>query len=484
MIVNTADYIPAHASSFLQLNVYCGLDACVTFEIAEIHETLHDTISRKTLAFSERAGVLALWLSLQGMRIDQGEKMKLLLTLGERRLRIERLLNTLSASVWDAPLNPNSPIQLQHFFYGRMKIPPVIEKFKGIERVTTNRKALEKIYKSHIHARPFVNTILFLRDLAKTMSVLRSGVDSDDRMRFSFNPAGTETGRWSSSKNSLGGGMNGQNVTDELRRIFLPDPGYFFAYVDLEQAESRAVAYYADDEDYIHACESADLHTTVAQMLWPDANPQAAFYRHFTYRDISKRAGHASNYKGTPFGISQQINVDAAELEKFQRLYFAKFRGIKRWHLHVAQELQRTRRLTTVFGRRRQFFGRSYDEATLKEAIASNPQSTVADYANEGILRVFERYDRCAPGADVKVVSQLHDAGLFMVRETKPELVAEIKALMSFPVGFPSGKRMTIPTDAKVGYNWARETKDNPNGLGKSLKGKSLILGSVFDAEL
>lgn len=484
ILVETGDYSPNTSSAFTRLNVYCGLDCCVTLECDDAHQELHDSVSRKTMEFEHRAGVLALCLSLRGLLVDRGERDKLLITFEARAKRVEALLNRFSAAVWDRPLNPRSPDQLKAFFYGCMKIKPVVEKFKGVEKITTNRKALEKIAKSHIHARIFVNTILYLRDLSKMISVLRGGVDEDWRMRFSYNPAGTETGRWSSRKNPLGGGMNGQNITDELRRIFIPDKGFFFAYVDGEQAESRGVAYYSDDADYISACESADLHSTVTQMLWPGVDPKSQFYRHFSHRDISKRAGHGSNYRGKPYGIGLQIGVEVSVLEKFQRLYFSRFPGIPRWHLRVAQELQRTRRLTNVFGRRRQFFGRPYEDETLKEAIAHLPQSTVADYIDEGILRVFETYDRGDPNADLRVVGQLHDAGLFLIREGREDLIPAIKSLMAFPVEFPSGKKMVIPMDAKVGYNWASETKENPNGLGKSLSGKSRILGNILDAVL
>lgn len=479
-LIHTEDYEYPNYGSSAQINIYCGLDCCVTLECDAAHEELHDAVSRKTLAFSERAGVLALCLSLRGLRVDEGERAKLALTINARKTRMEALLNRFARVVWNQDLNPRSYQQLQEFFYSTMRVPPVVERFKGVERVTTNRKALEKIAKHSIHAKLFVNCILFIRDLSKTLGVLHGGVDSDGRMRFSFNPAGTETGRWSSRKNPMGGGTNAQNITDELRRIFIPDEGYFFAYVDLKSAESIAVGFYSGDEDYIKACLTGDVHSAVVEMIWPGQNPKAPYYRHFSHRDITKRLGHASNYYGTPFGIAQQVAVDKSVIATFQQLYFRRFPGIKRWHLKVAQELQQTRRLTNIFGRRRQFFGRPYEDETLREAIANLPQSTVADYANEGILRVFETFDRGDPNADVKVASQLHDAGLFQVRLGKEHLVREIQRLMSFPVSFGT-RTMTIPTDAEVGFNFSKQSAENPNGLGKSLEGKTLKLGSILE---
>ena len=137
--------------------------------------------------------------------------------------------------------------------------------------------------------------LLELRDLAKIISVLRTPLSPDGRMFCSFNVAGTETNRWNSSKSIYDLGTNLQNITERLRRMFIPDPGYVFLSPDLAQAESRAVAYLSGDEAYIKACESSDLHTLVASMVWhelpwsgdPKRDREIAdrkFYRDYSYR--------------------------------------------------------------------------------------------------------------------------------------------------------------------------------------------------------
>ncbi|MCH7759210.1 hypothetical protein IID20_02550, partial [Patescibacteria group bacterium] len=127
----------------------------------------------------------------------------------------------------------------------------------GQRTVSTDREALETLMNVYIRVRPLLKLILEIRDLESMLRVVQSPIGADGRMRFSFNVAGTETGRWSSSghwRNVLTGTAKGsqfQNITKELRAMFIPDPGYVFVYPDLEQAESRGVAYLSGDENYI-----------------------------------------------------------------------------------------------------------------------------------------------------------------------------------------------------------------------------------------
>src|SRR6185503_12034742 len=111
---------------------------------------------------------------------------------------------------------------------------------------------------------------------------------------------------WSSSQNVFGSGSNMQNWTAELRRIFVADEGWKLCNLDLQQAESWVVGLISfivtGDDSYLRACESGDLHTIVAKLVWPHhfkgasddrSCAEEVFYRQFTFRDMAKRGGHA-----------------------------------------------------------------------------------------------------------------------------------------------------------------------------------------------
>lgn len=469
---------------------YNGLDNCVTFEVDSKQKL--PAYAEPIYEWVQQQSVMALSMMLRGIPVDLGSRDRLLFTLNSRHARVEERIQRFVQALGFEELNPRSPKQIADFFYSHMGIPPITETYRGVTKIKTDRQALEKL-QLHPHAGIVAKAILEQRDIHGQIKVLATGLNHAGRMEFTFNPAGTETGRWASRGSPIHGGTQGQNITDELRRVFIPDPGYFFAQFDLSRAESFGVAYYSDDPNYIAACHSADLHSTVCQMLWPGTDPKAPFYRHLSRRDISKRLGHGSNYDGSPYGIAEAVGGGVTEelVASFQQSYFRNFPGIKRWHMRVAQELSQKGYLETVFGFRRQFFGRLWDDKTRKEAIAFLPQSTIAYYMNKGLWRVFCALDRGDQNADVKLVSQGHDSGLMMVREGKEHLLDEIRSLLDLSVTFPSGKIMRIPTDCSVGYNWGKVVKDkngnvveNPNGLDETLQGKCLVLGNVLDAVL
>src|SRR5206468_12296259 len=138
-----------------------------------------------------------------------------------------------------------------------------------------------------------------LRDLTKKVQMLKTEIDPDGRIRTSYNIGGTTTGRLSSSFSEFGTGTNLQNIEENLRSIFIADEGMKLAYFDAEQGESRAVGGIEwnlfRDGRYLDACESGDLHTSVAKLCWPglDWNGDLAhdkqiaeepYYRHYSRR--------------------------------------------------------------------------------------------------------------------------------------------------------------------------------------------------------
>lgn len=450
---------------------YNALDCCVTFEVAQ------QLIPKANKAYdmSMRMHGPALDMMLRGILVDTNYRNQVMEELRTARKRVKHVLDTLAQAVWDQPLNHNSPQQLRKFFYDVMRLPrqKSYNRTYGERRETTNRDALEKL-QGFRTAKPIINAILRLREIDKSLSVLRSGIDSDQRMRTSYNVCGTETWRWSSSENVFGTGSNLQNITGRLRRIFVARPGWKLAYIDLEQAESRAVAYLSGDRSYIKACESGDLHTTVATMVWPELawTGKAAedrkvadqiFYREFSYRDMAKRGGHGTNYYGTPRTMASFLKVETRVMERFQQAYFKAFPGIRKWHHAVARELQTTRQLTTPFGLTRTFWGRPNDDNTLREAIAFVPQSTIACYLNEAMWRVWNLYT-----PRVRLLGQVHDAILIEYQEGDKEAVRDVQGWMSFAHKI-HGRPMSIPTDVAVGWNWDYANDVNPDGLIKGI---------------
>lgn len=459
--------------------VYNALDCLATEELYHCISSLPDTGApeyARTLDRVMRVSAVCLALSAHGKPVDRAHLSATLAEIEQDISKLEQLWRTFLDAIGHPPFNHRSIPALKLFFYDFLGIPAAhrFDKKRSESVVTLDRNALESRVALYPHAQPFVQVLLALRDLDKMRGVLRTGIESDDRLVCSYNPCGTETGRLSSNRNVFGRGTNAQNITPRLRRFVSAPTGYFLFYVDLEQAESRAVAYLAGDEAYINACESGDLHTTATKMIWsslpwgtaPDRKvAEAPFFRHFTYRDMAKRGGHATNYLAKPATISRALHISRDLAEDFQRRYFQAFPGIRLWQLATIAELQANRRLVTPLGRARVFWGRPDDEATHREAVAFVPQSLVGDIMNEGLYQAMRAV--AAERIDARAIAQTHDSCVFLCREEDREwIVPWLCEHLLFPVEV-RGRVLRIPLEAKVGWNWAPFGPDNPDGLRK-----------------
>lgn len=156
--------------------------------------------------------------------------------------------------------------------------------------------------------------------------------------------------------------------------------------------------------------------------------------------------------------MAQHSKVPITEVQEFQNNYFKAFPCISAYHSYVRAELKEIGYLTTLFGRRRKFFGRHNDEATIREAVAYRPQSMTAEEINIGMLRLF-RENR------VELLCQVHDSLLIQCDEKDVNEIVPW-ALKTLQVHLPlvRGRDFVVPTEAKVGYNWGDvvfHTKDD-----------------------
>ena len=511
-LIATQDLRPNSLSASENLQVYCGLDCCLTIEI---FEELATTYGSPPAIYSFERALQGPYLEImqRGFKVDELARRRAAESLHERIGHLRQMLDEFAIAVWDKPLNPRSPQQLRSFFYSVMKLPEVWINQKGERKLSTNREALEKL-EQYLYAKPFISLILAIRDLSKQLEVFETEIDSDGRFRTSYNIAGTETGRPSSSENAYGTGGNAQNIAPSLRYVFVADPGYKLAVIDLEQVEARDVGFFCgclfDDWTFLDSCESGDLHSNNAKLIWPElpwtgeakADRKIAernFYRDFSYRDMAKRGSHLSNYSGTAWTAARSLKVPIAIMDEFQARYIrgrpevldlktgarlpaiaAAFPCIPRYWQWIAQQLQTTHILVTPFGRRRHFFGRPGDDTTLREAIAFMPQSTTADRMNLGLWRVWH----FMPGR-VELLAQTYDSITFQYPSDKDEdsIISEALERIKVELVAPNGRRYVVPGEAKIGWNWGAQVTSqdvakalaegkkaprlNPDGLAK-----------------
>lgn len=489
-----SDQLPEQLSPDNNLWVYNGLDATLTHEIYSNLEGFLDPSTKAIYTFERALQNCTLEMTLNGLLVHRGTRFNLIQIYEAEILKAQRLLDTLAQAFWEKPLSPTSPKQCQEFFYDFLLIPPVLKRAKGKATPTTDDKALQEISKVYFWAKPFVSLICYIRDKAKLLSSLKAQLSPDGKMRSRFSVAGTETGRFSAAKDNYGDGLNLQNQNERAKRMYIAEPGRKLAYIDLEQAESRMLAAFVyslfGESLYLDACESDDLHTVVCKMIWPNLAwtdnllqdkknvAEQPFYRHFSYRDMAKRAGHGTNYWGQPAGMAHNLGIDSGLMETFQESYFKAFPGIRRYHAWIIQALQTTRTLVNPFGRKRIFFDNPSAKSTIREAIAFMPQSSIGDLMNLGMWKVQnafggkKEYVAGSVQPLVKLHAQVHDAILISYPERlEDDLLPQILELIPHPL-LAKDREVIIPCSAETGWNWGKVdpkkknwTDTNPDGL-------------------
>jgi DNA polymerase I len=465
-----------------RLWVYNGLDCCVTLEVLESILSQLDNTTGNTYALSRALQGPVLEMNLRGVLVDDQTRKA---TIQQYRADSERLERNLYQIVHDGvgftgfvnsgktrAWRSNNLVAI--LLYDVLRLPPIRKRNdRGELTRTVNREALERL-QVHFLAQPIINHILALRDLGKKIGVLETDIDPDGRIRTSYNIAGTTTGRFSSAFSDFGTGGNLQNIEERLRRVFIPDPGMKFANIDLEQADSRnigALCYNIfRDPKYLDACESGDLHTTVARIAYPNLGwtgersqdreiAERPFYRHHGLRHMCKVLGHGTNYLGSPFEMSRHTKIDKKTIEAFQETYFPAFPAIPRLHVWVQQELIDKGYLVTPFGRKRWFMGKRDEKDTLKQAVAYMGQSMTADEMNLAMLAVWRLNA-------VQLLLQVHDSILIQYREDQENVILpKVLDAMRISLELEGGRKFTVPLSVSVGWNWAKATEDNPKGL-------------------
>lgn len=475
--------------------LYNGADACRTRGILDRLLALPGSEPVYGLSRAMQGPVME--MMLRGILIDPMERDRGITDLRSRLKGINSALaqwvhaiSGISQGFDHSPWFYNSGPQIKHLFYNIMRIRPIETHYKGDTKQPMNEETLDKIRTRYPRARAIASAILACRDLKKQLEKLEMEVDPDWRMRSSINIAGTNEGRWSTSKSFTGSGGNLQNVDERLRRMFIADPGFKLLGIDKEQAEARWVGFLIgilfDDWQYLDLLESGDGHTAVARMVWERDFPWTGNLEHDkaianqpfphraqpTYRQACKVLSHATNIMGKPPTISVHTGIPQHLVEQFQGKYFSAIPGILRYHRWLAAKIQTDQRLTNPFGRTRDFFDRPDSEETVRKAAAFMQASPNADDINLGGWRIWHHM-----GPRVQLLSQEHDAWYLQFREDddEDEVIAECQRHLNvvFDLGF---RKFSVPTEAKVGWNkgsrWktqsdGRRAEINPRGLDK-----------------
>lgn len=216
-----------------------------------------------------------------------------------------------------------------------------------------------------------------------------------------------------------------------VRKLFIPDPGYVMFDADLAGADAQVVAAEANDADLLKAFkEGLDVHSKNATDLFGSAFTSLQGAARKAKRQQCKQAVHGTNYGAHPKTLSTILGWSVREAQLFQQNWFRLHPGIREWHRRVEADLRSSRTASNKFGYRIIYFDRI--EALLPQALAWIPQSTVALVAFKGALQLEAAF------SFVEILLQVHDSIVFQVPASESARTADFKRVLEVPIPYPN----------------------------------------------
>ena len=346
------------------------------------------------------------------------------------------------------PFNINSPKQLGEVLFERLGLPHGKKTKTGW---STNADVLEKLRWQH----PIVNAVLEYRQFAKLKSTYADGllkaIDSDGRVRTSFQMTVTATGRLSSTEPNLQNIPTRTDLGSEFRRMFTAEEGCVLVDADYSQIELRILAHIAGDEAMKAAfLAGGDFHAeTAAKVFHTDRE-------HVTHemRRKAKAVNFGIVYGISAFSLSQDLGVTVAEAREYMDGYFAAFPGVRRYMEEVVRRARETGYVETLFHRRRdlpELASSNKNMRSFGERVALNMpiQGTAADVMKLAMVAVWKRLRAERPAA--RLVLQVHDELIVECPEAEAEAVAR---LLEEEMEHVVRLRVPLTAEAHWGRNW------------------------------
>ena len=403
--------------------------------------------------FSEIEMPLAQVLSkmeMEGVRIDCD-------LLKDLSVECAGKIESLIAEVYklgDEEFNLNSPKQLSHVLFEKLKLP-VIKKTKT--GFSTNEEVLHKLKDKH----PMPGLILEYRQLAKLKSTyidaLPQLVNSETgRIHGVFNQTGTETGRLSSKNPNLQNIPIRTEFGRQIRRAFVPSvKNNILIAADYSQIELRILAHLSGDKNLIKAFKDGeDIHQLTAARIFEVEEPDVTS----EMRVAAKRVNFGIIYGISAFGLAKDLSVSNYEAQDFIDKYFLRYPQVKEFMDNEIKKCEQNGYVVTLLNRRRYIpeinsRNMSIRQFAQRQAINTPVQGSAADLIKLAMIKIQNKIEE--NNFDSRMIITIHDELVFDVprREDK-----DMMELVRFEMENTLSLDVPVTVSIQKGNNWL-ETK-------------------------
>ncbi len=345
--------------------------------------------------------------------------------------------------------NVNSTKQMRHILFEKLELKPQKKTKTGY---STDAASLEKLRGEH----PIIDHLLDYREVEKLRSTYGEGllaaVESDDRIRATFNQTVARTGRLSSDAPNLHNIPVRSEAGRTFRKAFIPADGYEFLIADYNQIELRCIAHLAEDPGLITAFENGDdIHTATASRVF-DVAPDEV---NVEQRSKAKMVSYGLAYGMEAYGLGQRLAIPTSEAADILDAYFVAFPAVKSYMDTTVKQARQRGYTETLFGRRRQIPELSSSnfrirQAGERQAMNAGIQGLAADIFKVALVRLDERIE--AEGLDSRVILQVHDE---IVVEVPPTEHDRLEELTKEVMGAAFDLRVPLEVNLTFANTWA-----------------------------
>ena len=379
-----------------------------------------------------------------GVPVDRAALEAFSAMLSERIAACERLIYGYSGE----PFNIQSPRQLGVVLFEKLGLPPVKKTKSGY---STNAEVLEKLRDRH----PIIQAVMDYRMLTKLQSTYAEGLQKeiapDGRIHTTFQNTVTATGRLSSTEPNLQNIPVRTELGSEIRKMFVPRPGWVLVDADYSQIELRVLAHIADDRAMQEAFRSGeDFHRLTASRVFhvppEDVTP--------LMRRQAKAVNFGIVYGISEFSLAQDIGVSRREAKEYIERYLTQYPGVRDYMKNIVETARTQGYVSTLFGRRRmipEIRSTNFNIRSGAERIALNTpvQGTAADIMKMAMVRVFRALE--TNGLRARLLLQVHDE---LIVECPPEEAGRVRAIVADEMEHAATLAVPLVAEAKSGESW------------------------------
>ncbi len=274
---------------------------------------------------------------------------------------------------------------------------------------------------------------------------------NDGRLHTSYNQTVAATGRLSSSDPNLQNIPVRRELGRDIRRGFVPRPGWQILKADYSQIELRLLAHLSQDEAFLYAFQNGiDIHRQTAAIIFGlDAGDVTS-----EMRSRAKTINFATIYGQGAHALSRQLKIAHAEAKSFIEEYFKRFQRVREYLDRMVISAKERGYVETIFKRRRyipELRDRNFSIRAFGERVATNApiQGSAADLIKIAMIRLHHALE--SKGLESKLLLQVHDELVF---ECPPGESLQMQELVKAEMEQAASLSVPLVVDVGTGANW------------------------------